>query len=215
MNTSSLQQALERYHAAYDNNTYTHIRRHVITDINGTDADMILNQGDTNVLDIMNALVDTCLECCGAEQHQAAHIQLAKLAAWSELSDETLNMIYQYLVTFQRTGNAAAEDFLGTASALLHASAGEREAGIATAFANGVHGWRGRMAYELLAASDYLLKAAELLLQHHADQAYIREKLRYALSRITSALYEGVRHSDCPALFDFHSAYFPTEKDGR
>lgn len=215
MNTSSLQQALERYHAAYDNNTYTHIRRHVITDINGTTTDYIAHEGDTNVVDIMNALADTCLECCGAEQRQTAHIQLAKLAAWSELSDETLNTIYRYLTTFQQAGNTAAEDFLGTASALLHASAGEREVGIATAFANGVHGWRGRMAYELLAASDYLLKAAELLLQHHADQAYIREKLRYALSRITSALYEGVRHSDCPALFDFNSIYFPTEKDGR
>src|SRR5690606_7290821 len=121
MSTSSLQQALERYHAAYDNDTYIHIRRRLIVDIMGTATDFISHEDDTNVVDIMNALVNTCLECCGAEQHQTAHIQLAKLAAWSELSDETLNMIYRYLTTFQQAGNTAAEDFLGTASALLHA----------------------------------------------------------------------------------------------
>lgn len=68
------------------------------------------------------------------------------------------------------------------------------------------------MAYELLVAADYLTQAAvQFLLQGSAS--YIREELQYGLRRITGALYEGVRHSDTPAMFNFKGTYFPDEHD--
>ncbi|MBN8590634.1 MAG: hypothetical protein J0M33_02705 [Anaerolineae bacterium] len=43
--------------------------------------------------------------------------------------------------------------------------------------------------------------------------SYIREKLKQGVERITSALYEGIRHSEQPAMFDLTSTYFPSEAD--
>ncbi|MBL8166195.1 MAG: hypothetical protein JNJ61_29700 [Anaerolineae bacterium] len=213
MQTTTLQQALERYTAAYNNANYMDIRRQITVNLFGKDVEYTAHEADQQVVDLMNMLQDTCLECYGASQHSGSHIQLALLAAWSKLSDETINMIYHYLLTFQQAGNTTAEDFEATAKALRHIYTGQSEINITTAHANGVHGWCGRMAYELLAAAEYLLKAAELLLQHHNDQTYIREKLKHGLGRITGALYEGIRHSPQPELFNFKSTYFPTEKD--
>ncbi|NJL96068.1 MAG: hypothetical protein HC915_21200, partial [Anaerolineae bacterium] len=82
----------------------------------------------------------------------------------------------------------------------------------AAAHANGVHSWQGRAAYHLLTACDFLTLAAIQLLAH-GDVSYIREKLKRGVERITSALYEGVRHSDQPAMFDLTSTYFPSEAD--
>lgn len=68
------------------------------------------------------------------------------------------------------------------------------------------------MAYELLAAADYLTQTAiQLLLR--GDLSYMREKLQHALRRLTGALYEGVRHSPTPKMFDFRGTYFPKEGD--
>ncbi|NOG48750.1 MAG: hypothetical protein HND48_04290 [Chloroflexi bacterium] len=68
------------------------------------------------------------------------------------------------------------------------------------------------MAYELLAAVEYLTYAAITLLAHD-DETYIREKLRNGLHHITGALYEGVRHSQQPSLYNFRSIYFSDEGD--
>ncbi|MEJ5203063.1 MAG: hypothetical protein WHV66_12610, partial [Anaerolineales bacterium] len=78
----------------------------------------------------------------------------------------------------------------------------------------GVHGWHGRMAYELLAVADYLTQAAVQLLLH-GSQSYIREKLQSGIRRLTGALYEGIRESDTPAMFNFKATYFPDEHDRR
>src|SRR5690606_28721159 len=91
------------------------------------------------------------------------------------------------------------DDFEATAKGMLRAYSGLDDLKTATAHTNGVHGWRGRMAYELLAAVEYLTLTAVQLLAH-ADETYIREKLRNGLHRITGALYEGVRHSKQPSL---------------
>jgi hypothetical protein len=68
------------------------------------------------------------------------------------------------------------------------------------------------MAYDLLAASDYLVQAAVQLLIH-GNLSYIREKLQHGTRRITGALHEGIRHSKRPNLFDFSNTHFPTEQD--
>ena len=61
-----------------------------------------------------------------------------------------------------------------------------------------IHG-SGRAAYELLVASDYFIQASNQLLSY-GNPTYTREKLQAGLGRVTSALYEGVRASDDPAL---------------
>ena len=104
------------------------------------------------------------------------------------------------------------DDFEATAKGMLRAYSGLDDLKTATSHANGVHSWRGRMAYELLAAVDYLTQTAIQLLAH-GDESYAREKLHKGLSRITGALYEGIRHSEKPTLYNFKSTYFPSERD--
>jgi hypothetical protein len=74
-----------------------------------------------------------------------------------------------------------------------------------------IHNWQGRAAYELLAAAEYLTQAALHLLLH-GNLAYIREKLLFALRRLTGAFHEGLRHSERPSLFDFATSRFPAEQ---
>lgn len=91
---------------------------------------------------------------------------------------------------------------------MLRAYSGLDDIKTATAHANGVHSWQGRMAYELLAAVDYLTQTATQMLAH-GDENYAREKLHKGLNRITGALYEGIRHSEQPTLYNFKFTYFP------
>jgi hypothetical protein len=81
---------------------------------------------------------------------------------------------------------------------------------LAEAHANGVHSWQVRAAYHLQSACDFLTLAAIQLLAH-GDESYIREKLQSGLRRITEALYEEIRESDTPAMFNFKATYFPDE----
>lgn len=213
MNDNTAKQMLERYHAAYDNTIYTEIRRRVICDTVGPTADIELHAGDTAVVDFMNALIDACFECCGSSQHARSHILLARVAAWSRLSNETIDTVHRYLLTFQQTGINTADDFAAIVKALTRTYAGQQAIGEASAYANSVHSWQGRTAYHLLVAAEYLTKSAELLLDQYDNDAYLREKLQYGLNRITDALYEGVRHSAKPDVFDFNGTYFPARKD--
>ncbi|MDX2139594.1 MAG: hypothetical protein SF123_16025 [Chloroflexota bacterium] len=111
-----------------------------------------------------------------------------------------------------REDDTRIDDFESTAKAMLLGYRGLDEVKTAVAHANGVHGWRGRMAYELLAAAEYLIQSAVQLLARD-DEAYTREKLHKGLNRVTGALYEGIRHSEKPALYNFKSVYFPDERD--
>jgi hypothetical protein len=130
-----------------------------------------------------------------------------------KLSDKTTDTVHRYLLTFQQTGINAADDFAAIAKALIRTYAGQHAIGEASAYANGVHSWQGRTAYHLLVAAEYLTKSAELLLDQYGNDAYLREKLQHGLNRITNALYEGVRYSDKPEIFDFSGTYFPTEEN--
>jgi hypothetical protein len=47
----------------------------------------------------------------------------------------------------------------------------------------------------------------------HGNPSYIGEKLRHALDRITSALHEGLHHSERPNFFDCSSTCFHAEQD--
>jgi hypothetical protein len=140
-----------------------------------------------------------------------AWVKLALICGQSGISIVAIDMIYNYLLIYKQPADTRAEDFQMTAKGLLKAYEATDALRSAVSCANGVHGWRGRMAYDLLAASDYLTQTAVQLLIH-GNLSYIREILNLGLRRIVGALHEGIRHSERPELFDCHEIEFPTHQ---
>jgi hypothetical protein len=201
------QQALNRYNRLFDNGQYSAIAMMFA-------ADLRSDRESSRVADAMNLVTDTALALCQHPHYEGAWLKLATFCGQNAVTIPTIDAIYTYLLIFQQVQDTRADDFEGTAKALLKAYETTDTLRAAVSCANGVHGWRGRMAYELLAAADYLTQAAVQLLIH-GNLAYIREKLQSGLSRLTGALYEGIRESDTPAMFNFKATYFPDEHDRR
>jgi hypothetical protein len=209
MNTTETitQQALNRYNRLFDNGHYTAIAVLFA-------ADLRSDRESNRVADAMNLVTDTALSLCQHPHYELAWLKLATFCGQNTVTIPTIDAIYTYLLLFQQVKDTRADDFEGTAKALLKSYETADTLRAAVSCANGVHGWRGRMAYELLAAADYLTQAAVQLLMH-GNLSYIREKLQSGLRRLTGALYEGIRESDIPAMFNFKATYFPDERDRR
>lgn len=207
MNTTdtSTQQALNRYNRLFDNGQYTAIAILLA-------ADLRSDRDSSRVADAMNLVTDMALSLNGHPHYEMAWLKLATFCGQNAVTIPTIDAIYTYLLIFQQAKDTRADDFEGTAKALLKAYETTDTLRAAVSCANGVHGWRGRMAYELLAAADYLTQAAIQLLID-GNLSYIREKLQSGLHRLTGALYEGIRESDTPTLFNFKGTYFPDEHD--
>jgi len=209
MNTTdtTTQQALNRYNRLFDNGQYTGIAERLA-------ADLRVSRDSVRVADAMNLVTDAAFMLCSHPHYELAWLKLATFCGQNAVTIPTIDAIYTYLLLFQQVKDTRADDFEGTAKALLKAYETADTLRAAVSCANGVHGWRGRMAYELLAAADYLTQAAVQLLMH-GNPSYIREKLQSGLRRLTGALYEGIRESDTPAIFNFKATYFPDEHDRR
>ena len=207
MNTTDTitQQALNRYNRLFDNGQYTAIAVMFA-------ADFRADRDSVHVADAMNLVTDTALSLCSHPHYEMAWLKLAIFCGQNAIPISTIDAIYTYLLIFQQMKDTRADDFEGTAKALLKAYETTDTLRAAVSCANGVHGWRGRMAYELLAAADYLTQAAIQLLID-GNLSYIREKLQSGLRRLTGALYEGIRESNTPTLFNFKGTYFPDEHD--
>ncbi|MBZ0293685.1 MAG: hypothetical protein K8L99_14045 [Anaerolineae bacterium] len=197
--------ALNRYNHLFDNQQYSAIAEYIAVDLR-TPRDSV------RVSDCMNEITNTALSLCQHSHYADAWLKLATFCGQNAVSVPTIDVIYTYLLIYQQPRDNRAEEFEQTAKALLKAYAASDTLKAAVSCANGIHGWRGRMAYDLLAASDYLVQTAVQLLMH-GNLSYICEKLQSGLRRITGALYEGVRHSERPELFNFSTTYFPTEQD--
>jgi hypothetical protein len=209
MNTTETitQQALNRYNRLFDNGQYTAIAMMFA-------ADLRSDRESSRVADAMNLVTDTALALCQHPHYELAWLKLATFCGQNAVSIPTIDAIHTYLLIFQQTGDTCAEDFELTAKALLKSYEAMDMLKAAVSCTNGVHGWRGRVAYDLLAASDFLVQAAVQLLMH-GNLSYIHEKLQSGLRRLTGALYEGIRESDTPAMFNFKATYFPDEYDRR
>lgn len=195
---------MQRYHDRFDNTRYAAIAEFIASNLN-------IDRGDERVVDLLVAVQNAALELCGHSLHMGAWHTLALRCGQHFLSFHTVDSIRDFLRLFA-PDDVRIDDFESTAKAMLQAYSGLDDLKTATAHANGVHSWQGRMAYELLAAVEYLTHASILLLSHE-DDGYIREKLHKGLSRITGGLYEGVRHSSEPSRYSFKSIYFPDERD--
>ncbi len=197
----SIQQALKRYNRLFDNEKYTAIAALLA-------ADLREDRDSARLADTMNLVTDTALSLCQHPYYEQAWLKLATFCGQNAITIPTIDAIYTYLLIYQQVADTRADDFECTAKALLKAYEANDTLRTAVSCANGVHGWRGRMAYELLAASDYLTQAAVQLLMH-GNLSYIREKLQSGLRRLNGALYEGVRHSESPDAFEFQNTHFP------
>lgn len=201
------QTALNRYNRLFDNQQYSAIAERFVTDLRS-------NRDSVRVADAMNLVTDTALSLCQHPHYEQAWLKLASFCGQNAVPIATIDAIYSYLLIFQQAKDTRADDFECTAKALLKTYETSDTLRAAVSCANGIHSWQGRMAYELLAAADYLVQSAIQLLIHD-NPSYIREKLQSGLRRLTGALYEGIRESDTPAMFNFKGTYFPDEHDRR
>jgi len=209
MNTTdtTTQQALNRYNRLFNNGQYTAIAAMLA-------ADLRTSRDSERTADAVNLVTDAALMLCSHPHYELAWLKLATFCGQNAVTIPTIDAIYTYLLLFQQEKDTRADDFEGTAKALLKAYETTDTLRAAVSCANGVHGWRGRMAYDLLATADYLMQSAIQLLMH-GNLSYIREKLQSGLRQVTGALYEGIRESDTPAMFNFKATYFPDEHDRR
>ncbi|MCK6580926.1 MAG: hypothetical protein L6Q98_22775 [Anaerolineae bacterium] len=196
--------AMQRYHDRFDNIRYTAIAEFVASNLNA-------DRDEERVVDLLVAVQNAAFELCGHSLHMGAWHTLAVRCGQQFLSFHTVDSIHDFLRLFA-PDDVRIDNFESTAKAMLRAYSGLDDLKTATAHANGVHSWQGRMAYELLTAVEYLTHASILLLAHE-DDGYIREKLHKGLNRITSGVYEGIRHSSEPSRYNFKSIYFPNERD--
>jgi hypothetical protein len=196
--------AMQRYHDRFDSTRYNAIAECLA-------SNFYTERDDQRVVDAMISVQNAAIERCGHPAFDGAWHALAVRCGQHYLSVHTVDAIHDFLRCFA-PDDVRIDDFEATAKAMLRAYSGLDDLKTATAYANGVHSWQGRMAYELLAAVEYLTHTAITLLAH-GDETYTREKLKNGLHRITGALYEGVRHSKQRSLYNFRSTYFPDEGD--
>lgn len=199
------QEALNRYNRLFDNGQYTALAARLAHDLRA-------DRESVQLSDAMDLVTDTALSLCQHPHYEQAWLKLATFCGQNVISIPTIDAIYTYLLIFRQVKDTRADDFESTAKALSKAYETAETLRAATSYANGVHGWRGRMAYELLAAADYLTQAAVQLLIH-GNLAYIREKLQSGLSHLTGAFYEGVQYSKSPETFNFKATVFPDGHD--
>jgi len=199
--------ALKRYNSLFDNHQYSAIAERIA-------ADLRAPRDSVRTSDAMNLITNCTLSLVNHPHYTDAWLRLATFCGQNTISIPTIDAIYNYLLIYQQPGDITAEDFELTAKALLKSYEALDALKAAVSCANGIHGWRGRMADDLLAASDFLVQAAVQLLMH-GNLSYICEKLQSGLQRITGALYEAIRHSERPELFNFSTTRFPTEQDRR
>jgi hypothetical protein len=196
--------AMQQYHDRFDAAQYNAIGEFLASNLNA-------ERDDERVVSLLVAAQNGGLELCGHPDLIGAMHTLAVQCGQNFLSFHTVDAMRDFLRRFA-PDDVRIDDFEATAKGMLRAYSGLDDLKTATAHANGVHSWQGRMAYELLAAVDYLTQTAIQMLAH-GDERYAREKLHKGLNRITGALYEGIRHSDQPSLYNFKSTCFPDERD--
>nr|WP_281721324.1 hypothetical protein [Nitrosomonas nitrosa] len=199
--------ALKRYNSLFDNQQYSAIAERIAVDLRAP-------RDSVRTSDAMNLITNCALSLVNHPHYADAWLKLATFCGQNTISIATIDAIYNYLLIYQQPGDNRAEDFELTAKALLKSYEAMDTLKAAVSCANGVHGWRGRIAYDLLAASDFLVQTAVQLLID-GNLSYIREKLQSSLQRISGALHEGTRHGERPELFDFSATRFPTTHDRR
>lgn len=199
--------ALKRYNSLFDNQQYQIVTQTITNNLN-------VERESVTASDAANLITDAALGLSDHPSYAKSCHALAVFCGRNRIQPQTIDVIYNYLVVFQQAGDTRAEDFEAVAKACYHIQHLKPILPIAVSHTSCIHSWHGRMSYNLLASADYLIQAAQALLVDD-NENYAAEKLQSGLRRITGALYEGVRYSERPELFNFSTTYFPTEQDRR
>ena len=201
---SDTKTAMERYHSLYDNDHYRAITQQL--------ADVLHVERDSSTAsDAANLVTDAALGLCGHPSYSGGWRVLAMFCGQQRIPADVVDVLHTYLSLYAQNGDTAIDDFAATVKALTLSYTALDALQSAVPHANGIHGWQGRAAYQLLAASDYLVQAAIQLLGS-GDNAYISEKLHHGVQRLTGALHEAVRYSLRPDRFDFSEMVFSKDK---
>ena len=187
--------AFKRYNSRFDNQQYQLVTQTIATDLN-------VERESVTASDAANLITDAALGLSDHPSYAKSCHTLALFCGRNSIQPQTIDVIYNYLVVFQQAGDTRVEDFEAVAKACHHLQHIKPILPIAVSHTSCIHSWHGRMAYDLLAAADYLIQAAQTLLVDD-NENYAAEKLQSGLRRITGALYEGTSHSERPELFDF------------
>lgn len=144
--------AMQRYHDRFDNDQYNAIGEFLASNLNA-------DRDDQRIIDGMIAVQNAAFELCGHPDCDGAWHALAVFCGRASLSLHTVDAMRDFLRRFT-PDDARIDNFEATAKALLIAYRGLDDLKTATAHANRVHSWRGRMAYKLLAAVEYFTLTA-------------------------------------------------------
>ena len=127
------QTALNRYNRLFDNQQYTAIAERFVTDLRS-------NRDSVRVADAMNLVTDTALSLCQHPHYELAWLKLASFCGQNAVPIATIDVTYTYLLIFQQAKDTRADDFEGTAKALLKAYETTETLRAAVSCANGIHG---------------------------------------------------------------------------
>lgn len=197
-----MQDAQKRYNDLYDNAAYQAVTQAIADDLN-------VDRESLAASDAANMLTDAALGLCGHPSYAESCLTLAIFCGRSGIRPTTIDAIFSYLSRFQQTGDNRTDDFEATAKALHHIQSVQSILPLAVSHTNGIHSWRGRTAYDLLASADYIIRAAENLLRH-GDDSYVAEKIRAGVGRIIGASREAIRYANRPQAFDLSDTHFPS-----
>jgi len=172
--------ALQTYHARYNNVTYQAVQAAVAADLNTEDL------ASDPAHAILNLLIDVALAFVGYPGMDERQDRLAAAVLLAGLSADTVRLMATHLANFDAT---AADDWKHTALALQRIDAVNLAA--IKSHTSAIHGAEGNAADHLVSAAHALLHLARLVLLNESSSGYKREKLRAAeraLSRATGWL---------------------------
>ena len=168
--------ALQTYHARYNNTTYQAVQAAVTAELN-TD-DLASEPAHT----LMNLTIDACLEIMGHPLMTGRSKKLIAVMLTNKLSANAVETIAAHLANFDAT---AAADWKHTALALQRIYALNLTA--IKSHTSVIHGAEGNAADHLMTAAANLLHLARLTLLNEPSVSYQREKLSAAEGSLATA----------------------------
>ena len=179
--------ALQTYHARYNNTTYRAVQTAIVTELHGeliASQPVLLDEALASepTHTILNLVIDACLEITGHPLMTGRGKTLIAVMLTHKLSANTVETIAAHLANFDAT---AADDWRHTTLALLAI----RRADVAAIKSHtaAIHGSEGNAADHLIAAADALLTLAHLTLIGERSASYKREKLSAAERLLATA----------------------------
>ncbi len=170
-------QALQTYHARYNNITYQAAQAAIVTDLHGpvvASQPMTLDEALASepAHALMNLFIDVALEFVGHPLMRGRCDRLAAAVLHAGLSADTVRLMATHLAHFDR---AASADFADRTLALMVLR--DHDLADLVSQSAGLRGISGVIVNNLVSAAHALLTLARLVLLNEPSETYKREKL--------------------------------------